>query len=131
MMAEFDHERLKVYQLAIKFVVLVDSAIESLPKGRSYLCGQLQRAASSIVLNIAEGAGEFSKHDKARFYRMALRSATECAAALDICKSLAIGQKDILDSGKNFLVQIVAMLTTMIKNLSVSQGMGKGDGKGK
>ncbi|MBW3534903.1 MAG: four helix bundle protein, partial [Gemmatimonadetes bacterium] len=35
---------------------------------------QLDRAATSIVLNIAEGAGEFSLPDKQRFYRMAKRS---------------------------------------------------------
>ena len=58
----FDHERLDVYQAAIAFVILSDEILEELPRGRAYLVDQLQRAASSIVLNIAEGAGEYARH---------------------------------------------------------------------
>ena len=80
----FDHEKLDVYRAAIAFVVLVDEMITNLPRGRAYLADQLQRAASSIPLNIAEGAGEYSGNEKIRFYRIAKRSATECASILDI-----------------------------------------------
>ena len=79
----FDHEKLDVYRAAIRFVVLVDEIIPTLPRGRAYLVDQIQRAASSIALNIAEGAGEYSSNEKIRFYRMAKRSATECASILD------------------------------------------------
>ena len=48
--------------------------------GRAHLKDQLDRAGTSIVLNIAEGAGEFSLPDKQRFYRIAKRSATETSA---------------------------------------------------
>ena len=56
---QFDHERMEVYQLAIQFVVLTSRILHGLPKGRSYLADQLRRSATSVVLNIAEGAGEF------------------------------------------------------------------------
>ena len=82
-MDQFDHEKLDVYKVSIDFVSQAEEITKDLPKGRGYLVDQLQRAALSISLNIAEGAGEFSRKDKARFYRMALRSATECAAILD------------------------------------------------
>ena len=77
-MANFDHKKLDVYRVSIEFVALADNIVEQLPSGRSYLVNQLRRAALSIPLNIAEGAGEFCQNDKARFYRIALRSATEC-----------------------------------------------------
>ena len=80
----FDHDKLDVYKAAIEFVVLVDEVIEHLPRGKSYLADQLQRAGSSVPLNIAEGAGEYSSNEKCRFYRMAKRSTTECAAIFDI-----------------------------------------------
>jgi four helix bundle protein len=83
-MEGFDHERLEVHQLALRFVVLARQIIEQLSTGFADLSDQLRRASSSIVLNTAEGAGEFSKREKARFYRMAKRSATECAGVLDI-----------------------------------------------
>lgn len=72
-----DHEKLTVYQSAIEFVILADEVAEQLPLGRRYLRDQLQRAGLSIPLNIAEGAGEYAFDEKARFYRMAKRSATE------------------------------------------------------
>ena len=72
----FDHEKLDVYGVAIAFVALAKTIAEDLPRGRAYLADQLQRAATSIVLNIAEGAGERSPADKARFYRFACRTST-------------------------------------------------------
>jgi four helix bundle protein len=78
----FANEKLHVYQAAIEFVLITETIIKQFPKGRAYLIDQLQRAASSISLNIAEGSLEFSKLEKSRFYRMARRSATECAGIL-------------------------------------------------
>ena len=95
-MTKFDHEKLDVYEVAIDFVVLANDIAERLPRGRAYVADQLQRAATSIALNVAEGTGEFSSKEKARFYRMAKRSATECAAILDVCSRLALTEKSSL-----------------------------------
>ena len=76
----------------------------------------LDRAATSIVLNVAEGAGEFSAAERARFYRMARRSANECAAILDVYRARqAIGDTAIA-AGRELLLRIVAMLTRMVIN---------------
>jgi len=119
-MREFDHDKLDVYQAAIEFVALANSVVEGLPKGRAYLADQIQRAATSIPLNIAEGAGEYSRKDKARFYRMALRSATESAALFDVCGRLSLSDKALLSEGRDLLFRIVSMLTRMAR--------GSGDG---
>src|SRR5258708_3314654 len=84
-MKPFDHERRDVYRKAIDVVVAANGIAEGLPRGRGDLADQLHRASTSVSFNIAEGAGEFAKHEKARFYRMARRSATESAAILDAC----------------------------------------------
>ena len=55
-----DHEKLEVYQFAIRFVLLADEIVQDLPRGRAYLADQLRRAGASIALNIAEGAGEYA-----------------------------------------------------------------------
>ena len=68
----------------------------------------------SICLNTAEGAGEFSTAEKARFYRLARRSATECAAAPDICRVIGLSKETELSTGDGMLRRIVAMLTKMI-----------------
>ncbi len=130
-MKVFDHERLELYQTAIRFVVVANDVVELLPRGRGYLADQLQRAATSVVLNIAEGAGEFASKEKARFYRMARRSATESAAVLDVCKNLKLLAEERHAAGRDLLLQVVSMLVRMITNLGGEEGMGTGRGRGR
>ena len=126
-MNDFEHERLDVYQAAIQFLALADTIAGSLPRGRSYLADQLRRAASSVSFNIAEGAGEFAGPDKARFYRMARRSATESAAILDACRVLHLIDETTSQTGRGLLLRVVAMLTAMVVKIS---GSGSGSGSG-
>ena len=125
----FDHDNLDVYQAAIEFVARADCIVEHLPRGRAYLADQLQRAATSIPLNIAEGAGEYARREKDRFYRMARRSATECAAILDVCRRLTLVNAKQFDPSRALLLRIVAMLTSMVRRRS-SSGSGSGSGSG-
>ena len=122
-MNTFDHERLDVYQAAIEFVAVADTISSHLPRGRSCLADQLHRAAISVALNIAEGAGEFSKKDKARLYRIALRSATECAAIIDVSRLLGLNHETELETGRQLFLRVVSMLTRMVKS-----GTGTGTG---
>ena len=117
----FGHEKLNVYQAAIEFVVIIEAIVKELPKGRAYLVDQLQRAGSSVALNIAEGAGEFSPNEKIRFYRIARRSATECAGILDICMRLNLIDETISSKSRALLFRIVSMLTKMARSSSVTQ----------
>ncbi len=126
-MTGFDHEKLDVYRTSIKFVAVADDIVENLPRGRSYLADQLQRAATSIPLNIAEGAGEYSRKDKARFYRIGLRSGTECAAVLDVCHCLELVDDGRRAAGRDLLLRIVSMLTRLVRNLG-EPGTGTGTG---
>ncbi len=112
-MPAFFHEKLDVYKASVEFLATVHALIERLPRGHGYLVDQLQRAATSITLNIAEGAGEFSRDEKHRFYRMSRRSATECAAILDVLSTLHLADATELEKGKELLDRIVAMLTRM------------------
>ena len=112
----FDHEKLDVYRLAVEFVARANDVIEHLPRGRGYLSDQLQRAALSIVLNIAEGAGKFSQADKSSFYTRARGSATECAAVLDVCRKLNLVTPASTEENKAILDRIAKMLTKLIKS---------------
>ena len=113
----FDHERLDVYQIALDFLVLAEGIAEKLPRGRTHLRDQLARASLSIVLNIAEGAGKFSKPDKRRYYLSAAGSATECAAILDVCDRLRLIDDATRDCGKALLDRDVAMLVRLANQL--------------
>ena len=93
--------------------MLSDAVIENLPRGSGYLSDQLQRAALSIPLNIAEGAGEYAIDEKVRFYRMAKGSATECASILDVCRKLQLLDEQKYAKGRDIIVRIVSILTKM------------------
>ncbi len=82
-MNRFDHEKLSVYQEAIKFVAWADDLLEMIPKNLA-VHSQLDRAATSIPLNIAEGNGKYTAPDRCRFFDIARGSAPECAACLDV-----------------------------------------------
>lgn len=129
LMNRFDHEKLDVYQVAIDLVTLASQIVRELPRGNAHLADQLQRAAISIPLNIAEGAGEYSRKDKARFYRIAKRSATECAATLDVCLHLRLINLTRHKADRKLLLRIVAMLTKLASTGS-SSGTGTGAGTG-
>ena len=96
-------------------MVLADRIVENLPRGRAYVSDQLRRAALSISLNIAEGAGEYAVEEKVRFYRMAKRSATECAGILDVCQRLQSLDEQLRTKGRELLIRIVSMLIKMAR----------------
>ena len=123
----FDHEKLDVYQRALDLLARIDDIIEQLPPARAHLKDQLDRAATSVVLNIAEGAGEFSPADKQRFYRMARRSATEAAAVLDILSRRGAVAAVKLRPARELMVRVVSML---VKMAGPGPGSGTGTGTG-
>ena len=110
---QFDHEKLDSYQVALDLVVLIDQVVKQLPRGRAYLADQLLRAGTSVPLNIAEGAGKFSASEKGRFYRIAKRSATECAGIFEICQRLNLIEEINYLKSRELLIRIVSMLTKM------------------
>jgi four helix bundle protein len=130
-MNHFDHEKLDAYRAAIEFVGVADRVLEQMPTGRAYLKDQLARAALSVVNNTAEGAGEFRPSDKARFYRMACRSATECAGILDVCRELELADEALRQRCRELLLRIVSMLTRLAKtHQRPRSGTGTGTGTG-
>lgn len=82
----FDFEKFPVYQLSNRFYSMVCSSIFIHKKLDISLKSQLRRASSSISLNIAEGAGKYSRKDKKNFYIIARGSANECVAILQLLK---------------------------------------------
>ena len=75
----FDFERLKVYEMGLEFVRKIFNITKTLSRNYRFSLGdQLNRAALSVVNNIAEGSGKISKKEKAQFYRTSLNSAREC-----------------------------------------------------
>jgi four helix bundle protein len=108
----FDHEKLEVYQESLRFIGWLEPLLENLPKSLS-VREQLDRASTSIPLNLAEGNGKFTKPDRCRFFDISRGSALECAAALDVL--VAKNRFADVMSGKERLRAIVSMLIGLIR----------------
>ncbi len=118
MKTNFDHEKLDVYRDAIGFVAWVDELLGDIPKSLA-VHNQLDRASTSIPLNIAEGNGKYTSADRCRFFDIARGSALECAACLDVL--VANKRIDSAHAGKAILVRIVSMLVGLIRSTSASR----------
>lgn len=119
-MKYFDHEKLTVYSKSIEFISWLTDLLQKIPKSIA-VWDQLDRASTSIPLNIAEGTGKFTPRDKCRYYDSARGSALECAACLDVLVSKKILTTERVIPGKELLSPIVAMLFGLIKSMSADR----------
>ena len=75
---------------------------------------QLDRASTSIVLNVAEGNGKRSHPDRCRFFDVARGSTVECAACLDVLEVKGCISSEETNAGKEILLAIVSMVSGLI-----------------
>jgi four helix bundle protein len=113
-MARFDHEKLMVYQTSLRFVEWSHELLTDLPKTYS-VHNQLDRAMTSIPLNLAEGNGKYTPADRCRFFDNARGSALECAACLDVMVARKLTSFDLADVGKAMLADVVSMTVGLIR----------------
>jgi four helix bundle protein len=116
-MRQFDHEKLNVYQAAIQFVAWSSELLTAVPKTIA-IYNQLDRASTSIPLNIAEGNGKHTPADRCRYFDTARGSALESAACLDVLVAKSLMQPLQTSTGKELLSEIVAMLIGLIRSNS-------------
>ncbi len=110
----FDHENLTVYQRSIEFVVWTEKLLGEISRSAA-VYRQLDRAATSIPLNIAEGNGKYQAADRCRFFDIARGSAFESAACLDVLVAKGIVANERAREGKEILIEIVSMMVGLIR----------------
>jgi four helix bundle protein len=109
----FDHENLRAYQEALKFCAWVEPVIERLP-AKLAARDQLDRASTSIVLNIAEGNGKRSNLDRCRYLGIARGSILESAACLDVLVARKKLVEEEIAPGKETLRAAVFLVSGLI-----------------
>jgi len=113
----FDHEKLNVYQASLTFIAWATELISKVAT-KAAVRDQLDRASTSVPLNIAEGNGKFAIKDRCRFLDFARGSALECAACLDVLVAKKLSDEAAVLPGKEQLLEIVSMLVGLIKSLT-------------
>ena len=121
-MQQFDFERLDIYVHAVEFLVIVDEITLTAKRPFGDASSQLTRASLSILTNLCEGAGEFSPAEKARFYRLSRRSATECAGLIAAYRRLGLSDEELTTKAKDELLRIVSMLVRLIHSTERARG---------
>ncbi len=112
-MGDFDVDRMPVYRLARQLNVSCGALARRIERKRLDLAGQLARAAASVPANICEGAGEHAPGEKARIYRIARRSATECAGLLDAVVDCGAATEDQTAPLKLLAARVTAQLVLL------------------
>jgi len=113
----FDHEKLTVYRHSLKFVTWATELIAQV-KDRAAVKDQLDRASTSVPLNMAEGNGKFGVRDRGGFIEIARGSALECAAGLDVLVAKELCAPSAVAVGKEQLFEIVSVLVGLLANLT-------------
>ncbi len=113
----FEHEKLEVYQSSLAFISWLTPLLEASTR-LGDVKDQLDRASTSITLNIAEGNGKYALKDRCRFFDTANASALECAAGLDVLVAKSKLTPDQIRPGKERLQSVVRMLMGLIKKNS-------------
>jgi len=109
------HEKLIAYQKSLDFCGWVESVLEGLPSRA--VRDQLDRASTSIPLNLAEGNGKFSKLDRARFWQIAHGSAVESSACLDVLVVKKLRTSSQVAKGKAMLEEIVRLIFGLLDHV--------------
>ena len=117
-MNQFDHEKLDVYQIELRFIEWLTPLFEEVKNcGRAKtaeVCDQLDRASLSALLNTAEGNGKRQRPVRAKFFDDARGSATECAACLDALVAKGACATGRVQEGKQLLLRVVSMLSKLV-----------------
>jgi len=119
MARQFDHEKLDVYRLELRFVSWVAPVLGQIEKAGGSTTravrDHLDRASLSALLNTAEGNGKRQRQTRAQFFDVARGSATECAACLDAAVAKGVLNAETAAEGKAMLVRIASMLTKLVQ----------------
>ena len=104
---------LMVYSVTIEVVRGLRPVIEKIARRDSGLADQLRRAATSVPLNVSEGAYVQGGNSRTRFHT-ALGSAAEVRACLDVAE--ALGYIESVDAAtRDKIDRIIATLHKLTK----------------
>src|SRR5262249_15207942 len=101
---------LRIYEVAIEMVGGAAGVADAIERRDADLARQMRRAAASVALNVAEGAGNTAGHKRQR-YQTALGSAREVMACIDVAKAMRY-----IDRVDDALVdQVDHVIATMVR----------------
>ena len=117
--ARLSYKDLIVWQKSIAFASIVIDHAENLASNRKHyrLVEQLEAAATSVPMNIAEGKGRYSTKEYKHFLMIARGSLFETMTLLEIFKMKGWISEENFFILQNQAIEIARMLTVLHRNL--------------
>ncbi|MDF1564573.1 MAG: four helix bundle protein [Deltaproteobacteria bacterium] len=104
------HKRYQAFKLAVELACQINEA--KVGGGQGALRDQVRRAANSVALNIAEGAGR-AGNDRLAFFRIARASACETSAAIELLEAFGALSPQVASETQHLCDRLYALLTKM------------------
>ena len=121
--ARLSYKDLIVWQKSIEFASIVIDHAENLASSRKHyrLMEQLEAAATSIPMNIAEGKGRYSTKEYKHFLMIARGSLYETMTLLEIFQLKGWITTEAFQKLNNHALEIASMLTVLHRKLKPNQ----------
>ena len=120
--SRLSYKDLKVWQKSISFASVVIDLAENIESKRKHyrLLEQLEAAATSIPMNIAEGKGRLSTKEYKHFLMIARGSLYETMTLLEIFQLKGWITTEDFNKLNNQAIEIASMLTVLHRNLKAN-----------
>ena len=111
----FPHERLDAWHVARQARVTALQFTTTLPTGFGDEARQINKAAASVIRNIAEGASRFKPGEKVQKFEIAAGEAGEAVAAIISLQDLGMGDAELAQRFFHLESRVGAMLTGLVR----------------
>ena len=113
------YKQLQIYERSYKAALAIYRLTKEFPETEKFgITSQMQRASTSIALNIAEGyAKKSSQEEFKRFLMMALGSANEMSVLIDFSKDLGYISKVQYEKASQEYDEIGKMLSKFVQSV--------------
>jgi four helix bundle protein len=116
-----DFTKLEVWRRALAVAIEVDRQTRQFPRGGyGWLSSQMRRAAASVGANIAEGCGQRTDREFARFLQIAVASVSETQHHLTFARGVGLiaprDQRRLCDE----LIQLRRMIVALHRRVRTS-----------
>jgi four helix bundle protein len=123
----FNFEKLDVWTKAVEFADKILDLVENIETDRKHyrLFEQIESAATSVSMNIAEGKGRFSKKEFVHYLYISRGSLFESVTLLTIFEKRKWITKDSLEKLKEEAALIGKMLNSLINKIKYQEPTAK------
>ena len=104
---------------------LCEMVVRRVGRVRPDIASDLRRSSRSVVLNLREGATEYSPKEKARIYRVAQRESGELVGAFSLLAALDLADHDSRAAAvlaRRIIGQLTGLCHAALKRLTAEPG---------